>query len=489
MMILNQIKKIDWLMLIPGMHQRIPRRLLAIEFQEGNLCVAAFKRTDGKVVLEKTAYLPLSLNITTDEPLLVAQEIKRQLESAGIRYRQCIVCLPMRWVLSFSLNIPKEVPDEDIMSFCELEATRELPYPPETLHLSYLVTRVTEHDRICAGVGVLRSDVQRLQSILELAGLIPRSFTSGLAVLKTVEESLEPKVVLYPTAETIGIVVLVQAGVLALRVIEGIAQIDSDLGHVIRELRLTLAQYPPPIVQNLRKVQIYGHDQLGKPLAEELKRQLSGEYVVEVVTHFREKGEDLEQFPAKACVAHGLTILKGRRIEVEFLPPRISPIEQFINNYLAGRFLKIGVAVGALVLLVGLLFLAQELRLIYWSKKWASVEPQVRTVEYLQQQIKKYRPWFDDSLRTLMILKRLSEAFPEDGTVSVRTIEMRDTGLVICSGTARDNASLLRVLERLRGIREIASVHVDQTRGNSPVQFTFRFEWIAKPQQSLRESK
>jgi len=226
-----------------------------------------------------------------------------------------------------------------------------------------------------------------------------------------------------------------------------------------------------------------------KPLAEELKRQLSGEYVVEVVTHFREKGEDLEKFPAKACVAHGLSILKGRKLEVEFLPPRISPIEQFINKYLAGRFLKIGAAAGALVLLVGLLFLAQELWLIYWSKKWASVEPQVKTVEYLQQQIRKYRPWFDDSFRTLMILKRLSEAFPEEGTVSVRTIEMRDTGLVICSGTARDNASLLRVLERIRGTREIASVHVDQTRGNSPVQFTFRFEWIAKPQQTSRNSK
>ena len=80
-------------------------------------------------------------------------------------------------------------------------------------------------------------------------------------------------------------------------------------------------------------------------------------------------------------------------------------------------------------------------------------------------------------IRSLSILRRLTEAFPENGDVTAKTIELRDDGAVICTGTASDNTALLKTLDRLRASQDVADVQVDQLRGKSPLQFTFNFHW------------
>jgi hypothetical protein len=47
----------------------------------------------------------------------------------------------------------------------------------------------------------------------------------------------------------------------------------------------------------------------------------------------------------------------------------------------------------------------------------------------------------------------------------------------MCTGTARDNQSLLKTLERLRAAGGVSDLKVVQIRGKSPMQFTFDFHW------------
>ena len=68
----------------------------------------------------------------------------------------------------------------------------------------------------------------------------------------------------------------------------------------------------------------------------------------------------------------------------------------------------------------------------------------------LQQQIRQYRPWYDNSVRGLTILKSLTEKFPEDGSVTAKTVEIQDLNTVTCTGIARDCQALLKTVERLR---------------------------------------
>jgi hypothetical protein len=111
------------------------------------------------------------------------------------------------------------------------------------------------------------------------------------------------------------------------------------------------------------------------------------------------------------------------------------------------------------------------------ESRWAAIHPQVEELDELQQRIRKYRPWFDTSMNSLTALQGLAESFPEDGRVTAKTVVIRNLASVTCTGTARDNQSLLDTLDQLRAIPGIGEMKVDQIRGKSPLQFAFNFQW------------
>ena len=101
----------------------------------------------------------------------------------------------------------------------------------------------------------------------------------------------------------------------------------------------------------------------------------------------------------------------------------------------------------------------------------------VTELKNLQDQIRQFRPWYDDSIRGLTILRQLASAFPEDGVVSAKTVEIRDLNTVTCTGVARDYPSLRKTEEKLSTAPGVADFHEGPTRGNAPIQFTFTFSW------------
>jgi hypothetical protein len=95
--------------------------------------------------------------------------------------------------------------------------------------------------------------------------------------------------------------------------------------------------------------------------------------------------------------------------------------------------------------LIGGAFGVQQWQLSRLGSEWATLEPQVKELEDLQQQIRKYRPWFDESFAGLTILRKITEAFPAEGIVTAKSVEIHELNTVTCSGTASDNQALLRV--------------------------------------------
>ena len=74
-------------------------------------------------------------------------------------------------------------------------------------------------------------------------------------------------------------------------------------------------------------------------------------------------------------------------------------------------------------------------------------------------------------------MRGMTEAFPEEGVVSAKIIEIRNGTSVSCAGTARDNQSLLATIDKLRASQHVRDLRVDQIRGKSPLQFTLNFQW------------
>ena len=122
-------------------------------------------------------------------------------------------------------------------------------------------------------------------------------------------------------------------------------------------------------------------------------------------------------------------------------------------------------------------FAAQQWQLSRLQSRWNSVEMKVSQIKQSQYQIKRFRPWFNDSLPTLRVLRTLTEAFPEEGIVSAKMIEVRDSGRIACSGVARDSQALLQMLDRLRAAKQVRDLKIDQLRGNTPLQFSFNLLW------------
>jgi hypothetical protein len=162
---------------------------------------------------------------------------------------------------------------------------------------------------------------------------------------------------------------------------------------------------------------------------------------------------------------------------LEFLPPRVNAWKQFADRYISGRLAQAGAAAGAVAGIVALAFLVQQGMLWYWRSKWTAMKPRFGELDKMQQQIRQFRPWYDESFRSLTILKRLTEAFPDDGAVSAKSLEIREPSVITCTGTARNHDALIRTIDKLRATREISEVQIEQIRGTAPLEFTFNFHW------------
>ncbi len=74
-------------------------------------------------------------------------------------------------------------------------------------------------------------------------------------------------------------------------------------------------------------------------------------------------------------------------------------------------------------------------------------------------------------------MRQLSLAFPENGVVTAKVIDIRDDGTVNCSGTMQDNTALLEMEAKLSQAPGVSDLKVEQIRGKSPMQFVFSFKY------------
>ena len=170
--------------------------------------------------------------------------------------------------------------------------------------------------------------------------------------------------------------------------------------------------------------------------------------------------------------------MRGVLAGPEFLPPKVRPWQQLLSTKFSARKLAwAGAAAGGLAACVLLAFLFQQWQISGLRSKWKAMEPKVTELQAVQGQIQKYRPWFNRAFPTLSIVRRLTEAFPEEGYVSAKTLEIRDLSTVTCSGVARDNQAYLALIKQLGAAQEVSELRTESLRGQAPTQFTFNFVW------------
>lgn len=477
---MNNVLKINF-----GRRKRLSG-LLGLSLDGSRLEGVVVRRNNGSLRILQNFSATLSLDPLTAAPELVGREIRNHLEAAGIRERHCVVCLPLKWVLTAFTELPP-LPEADAASLLQLEAERGFPCDITTLQLAESRCVLAGDKKHVMFAGVPRSQVEPMIQVLAAAKLKPVGFSLGLTAFQVPATGKDNGVLALAIGETsIGLQITCSGGIAALRVFEGAIENEGSRRAlrakvVAREARITLGQLPAELRSGVRRIRIFGPAELAGQLADEMELAFEpAGFSVEVVKAYGANEFGVE-IPADAPVSAAFSLaaryLTDQPRVFEFLPPRPTVIEQFIAKYTSGKWRTAGAAATAVVVIVGGLFLIQQIELMRLRSQWNAISDKVADLTALQAKIQRYQPWYDSSFRALTILRQLTMAFPENGVVTARAIEIHNGNMVTCSGTATDNGALLRTLSQLRATDGVSSVTVEQIRGNAPMQFTFDFQW------------
>jgi hypothetical protein len=477
---MNHVLKVNF-----GKRKRLTS-LLGLSLDGRRLEGVVLRRTNGALRQLQSFAVTLTLDPFNAAPDLVGQEIRNHLDAAGIRERRCVLGLPLKWALTAHTELPK-LAETDAASLLQLEAERTFPCDPATLRLGDSRCPLRDGRQHVTMAGIANTQLATLETVLAAAKLKPVSFALRPAALQLPADEKSHGILALNVGEShVGLQITCGGGVAALRALEG--TIENEAGQrvlhpdvVAREVRITLGQLPAELRDAVKRIRVFGPRDLAQQLADELDLRFEPLGLeVEVVTAYapNEFGVQLPtDTPVSAAFSLAARPLMGQLPAFEFLPPRATAWQQLNTKYASGKTRTAGLAAAAAALIVVGLFGYQQVQLLWLRSQWLRMSAKVQDLEGLQKQIGQYRPWFDESYQSLSILKQVTMAFPEDGVVTAKTIDIRDGNAVNCSGNARDQAAFLKMCAQLRAADHVRELKVDSIRGKTPMQFTFAFKW------------
>ena len=460
--------------------------VLGLALDGSRLDGVVLRRMNGSLQLQQSFSAALTLDPLTAAPELVGREIRNQLDAAGVRERHCVLGVPLKWVLTAHTELPP-LPEADAASLLQLEAERGFPTDVATLQLASSRCPLAGDKKHVLLAGIPGAHIATLEKVLAAAKLKPVSFALGLAALQPpAAENSNGVLALAIGESTVSLQITCGGGVAALRALEG--AIENPTGRpallpdlVARESRITLGQLPAELRDAVKRIRIFGPRELAQQLADEMELRFEPMGLsVEVVAAYK-PDEFGVQLPPEASLSAAFSLAARLLVEqppvFEFLPPKPTILEQFAAKYSSGRLRTVGAVAAGIVAIVGGMFLIQQIELWRLRSQWSGMSAKVAELQGVQGQIQQFQPWYDPTFRDLAILRQLSLAFPEDGVVTAKTIEIQEDSAVSCSGNAQDNASLLATLGKLSGADGVSNLKVDLIHGKAPMQFTFDFQY------------
>jgi len=463
-----------------------PNSVLGIAFDGRNLQGAVVRKLRDGIKLERSATIHLSFDPLTNDPELAGREVRQQLDQAGLTEKRCVVGLPLEWALSSLVKLP-DLEGENLSGFLRLQTEKAFPFLIEDLSISVSLLAGGEADQHALLTAVPKKHLDLLGKTLRAAGLQPVSFSLAIQALRQSQATaLEPSLALMVNMDGIALLVGLREGVACLRSLN-----DAFLGDdpvkalngpaIARELRVTLGQLPSALRSELKRVSIYGSRELAAALAGEIApRAAALGLEVEVVPDLMVNGAPVA-FPftgsVPPAVALGARYLSGKAKCLEYLPPHVGPWERFIERLQSKKTGLLGGGAAVLILTIALAFLWQARVLANLESRWAEMAPRVTRLDQTQASIRTFRSWYDTSQPSLRIMRALTSAFPEDGTVTAKTLEIRGLSEVSCTGSARSNAALFEALDRLRANSNVKELKTENVRGQGTLQFAFTFKW------------
>lgn len=452
-------------------HRLRVRSALAVTVESGRVVVELVRRDTSGTRVTAAFEMNLGADAIVANPEKAGEALAAKLAAAGIRERKCVVCIPASWALTTSTDVPA-IEGDDLRGYLELKAEREFPIPVADLRIAHCTFMAADGETRATLAAVPSRRVEAVERMLAASQCRAVSLSLGLDACRPQPEA--PAALHFVANGThVDLIIAAGGGIAAVRSLP--APVDAatfDAAGFSREVRITLGRLPEALRQQLTHARFSGSPATAESLCLEIRQHLSRMGIDSRLQHAPAAGE-----PQGAALIAAERHLRGETVAFEFLPPQINRWQRVMRQFEDPRRRKAAAVALAVILLPMITFIVRSHIASSLDAEWNGMRKKVAELESIQQRIRQFRPWFDPAPQTLQVFESLAAAFPDQGDVWAKSVQIVDGTKVTCTGFARNQSSLLAWLERLRSRKDISGVQLQQQRGENPLQFSITYKW------------
>ena len=414
--------------------------------------------------------VPVGSEEILNDPDKAGNVLAAALETAGVRERACVVCVPPGWALTSSTDLP-ELGAEDLRGYLELHAEREFSVSAGDLRLGYCAYTLPAGKRRATLAALSAKKIEAVERMLEVSRR--RASSISLALDKCMAQ---PRAMLHflTNANHTDLVITAGGGVAGLRSLPGPLAPGAeafDPAAFCRDVRITLGRLPDTVRQQVRRAEFTGPS--AQTLCFATRVGLMGMGIESPECGQTPAGRE----PRGAAVESARLQLLGQPVPFEFVVPETKRWQVVLQRFDTSRRRQLLLAAAALVILpILVLFVRAEME-NHLLGEWNAISAQAADLDGLQQKIHEFRPWFKSSPESLQVLEGLASSFPSQGDVWAKSVQVGKGYQVTCTGFANTQPALMALMDRLRSRHDISGLQVQQIRGENPVQFSIIYQW------------
>ena len=473
------------------------RSVVAVTIESGRVAVDVVRRDEHACRVVRSFAVPVGAGAVLADPEKWGQELAAQLAAAGIREKRCVVCVPANWALTTSTEVP-DIGADDLRGFLELRAEREFPVAVADLRLAHNAYRLPDGTQHVTLAGVPAKRLDAIDRFIAAAGCRAVSMSLGLDDCLP-RHDLPAALHFIANGTHVDLIIAAGGGIAAVRSLPGmpVAGVgdagdgsngasglpgseapDSagafDAAGFAREVRITLGRLPDALRQQVSEARFSGSPTTAETLCVEIRKQLHRMGIESSAQ--RPVGAEPGAHPG-AALAAAEHHLRQRPVAFELLTPQVNRWQVLQRRFDDRRRRWIAGALAAALILPILTFFVRSRIESRLETEWNGMRRKVADLESLQLRIREFRPWFDPAPQSLQVIESLASAFPEQGDVWAKSVQVGEGNKVSCSGFARSQSALLGLLDRLRARTDVAGVQVQTVRGENPIQFSITYKW------------
>jgi hypothetical protein len=454
------------------------RSVLAITVESGRVNVALVRRDNGETRVIESFTLPFGADAVVADAETIGKELAKQLEAAGIRERRCVLCIPPSWALTAPTDVPA-INAEDLRGYFELRAEREFPMSLSDLRLAHCTYTLPDGKESATLAAIPAARIRAVEQMVASAECRVVSLSLGLDRCRPGAEQ-PPALHFLANGNHVDLVIGAGGGIVALRSLPSVVGGNVaafDATSFSREVRITLGRLPEGLREQLRQADFGGTRSSAETLCRATHDQLLRIGIESRVGGEASRLGDRHGEHSGVAVESAEHHLQGQPVAFEFVPPETPRWQTLLQRFDSRR--RRWIVGGAILFLVLplLVFIVRARIESGLAAEWKAMQKNVAELELFQQKIRRFRPWFESTPQSVQILEAVTSAFPEQGDVWAKSVQINEGAKVTCSGFARTQPALMGFLDRLRSRPDVAMLQVQQVRGENPVQFSVTYKW------------